>query len=223
MKGIVVDRTHHLLSELEATYFYLIERRAQTVDILEQWPILDIDGTMQLSRQWGVRHPFKGPYPEPFTVDLLIAEQTTAGPRFRAASIKTPDDANNPAIRQRLAIEHAWCKARGIPWTLVDTRQFNRVLLANLRFLRGWYRHRFTPSAGRATQFAHAFSKGYETNVPLVDLISRTAVRLRMNVGSAQDLFRYCGWTERVAVSLTDQITLDRPLVLRRKVPHADL
>src|SRR5579859_517756 len=106
VSGIVVDRTHHLLSALEATYFYLIERRPQTVDILEQWPILDIDGTLKLTQLRGVRHPFKGPYPEPFTIDLLIAERTATGLHYRAASIKSPEDANDSDVRRRLAVEH---------------------------------------------------------------------------------------------------------------------
>lgn len=216
VSGIVVNRTHHLLSELEATYFYLVERRPETIDILEQWPVLDIDETLKIARRHGVRHPFKGPYPEPFTIDLLIAERSPTGTLYRAASIKSPGDAVDPDIRRRLAVEHAWCEAHGIPWTLVDTSRFDKVLLANLRSLRGWHRHRFATAPGMATMFAHTFLHRYETNVLLSELITRTAKSLRLDMVTAQDLFRYCGWTDRIAVSLRHEIALDRPLILRR-------
>lgn len=55
IRGIFTGRPHHLLSELEAIYFFLLERRSSTVDLREQWPILDFDRTLELCEQFGVR------------------------------------------------------------------------------------------------------------------------------------------------------------------------
>ncbi len=213
VSGINIRRPFHLLSELEATYFFLAERKAITVDLMEQWPIFDIDRTLELSARFGVQHPRKRGFPEPFTIDFLISEDTGGGVKHRAASIKSADDARDPSMRRRLAVERAWCAERGIPWTLVDTSHFSKRLLSNLRFMRGWFRHGYKPDTRQADCFAAAFQSTYAPNVCLGELIQRAAKPLRLCDDTADDLFRYCAWTGRIAVSLHSELTLDRPLV----------
>lgn len=220
--GISVRRPHHLLSELEATYFFLLERRSRTVDIREQWPILDIDSTLRLCANQGVRHAYRGPYPEPFTIDFVIKERDEDGNTIhRAASIKTPEDAKDPQIQQRLAVEHAWCQEHDVAWTLVDTSAFDKTLLSNLRFLRSWFRHRHKPAPDRAARFADLFLSDYREDTALSELVERTRKRLRISDALALDLFRYCGWTNLIPVALTTQISLNRALALSIGPRHA--
>jgi hypothetical protein len=100
--GILIDRPFDLLAELEATYFFLQERKKSTVDIRECWPILDIDKTLELCSALGVRHAYRGHYPAPFTIDFLITESIDGQVHHRAASIKTAKDAADPEVRKRL-------------------------------------------------------------------------------------------------------------------------
>lgn len=212
--GITINRSHHLLSELEAIYFYLTERKATTVDIREQWPILHIDRTIELSLQFGVRHRYKGPCPDPYTIDFLVTECIAGELRYRAASVKTPQDAKDPEIRLRLAIEHAWCSEQGIPWTLVDTTTFSKTMLATLRFMRGWFQDRFEPKADSVNRFAEQFQAIYRPNVLLSELLHTVAKRLRLNEQIAQSTFQYCAWTNSLEVSLQHPLLLNKPLVL---------
>jgi len=221
VSGIHVRRPYHLLSELEATYFFLMERRPSTIDIQEQWPILDIDQTLKLCAQSGVRHPYQGSYPKPFTLDFLITETIDDKIRCRAASIKTPEDAANPLIRQRLAIELAWCREHGIPWTLVDTSAFDRTLLANLRFLRAWFVNHYEPDPDSVELFAQQFAVSYSTNILLDELIRGVAKRLRLTIHLATNTFLYCAWSDHITVSLQHPLSLNQPLTLRR-IPHHD-
>ncbi len=45
--GIKIKRVFQVFSEQEATYLFLSERNPKVVDIRENWPILDIDWTLQ--------------------------------------------------------------------------------------------------------------------------------------------------------------------------------
>jgi hypothetical protein len=216
VSGVRIGRSHHLLSELEATYFFLIERRLSTVDIREQWPLLDLDGTLELCARMGLRHRYRGIYPDPFTIDFLITEKVGGEIRYRAASIKTREDAANPEIRHRLSLEHAWCRQRRIPWMLVDTSAFDRTLLSNLRFVRSWFRHRHEPDSGNLMRFSTLFVALYHRNVPLGELIARVSTHLRMRDSDADDLFRYAAWSGSIAVSFKHPIGLNKPLVMRR-------
>lgn len=214
VQGIRVDRPYSLLSELEATYFFLIERKSSTADIREQWPILDIDRTLELCQQYGVRHQYRGSYTEPFTIDFLITTHLGGKLTYRAASVKTAEDAENPDVRLRLMIEYVWCQEHGIPWALIDTSLFNKTLLANLRFMRTWFRHGYRPELRNVEQFSQQFAASYSRNIPLKELIRHTAKRVRRPEALAQDEFRYCAWADFIKVSLKHPLSLNKPLIL---------
>lgn len=218
--GIRNCRPHHLLSELEATYFYLLERQSCVIDIREQWPILDLDRTLELCAQFDVRHRYRGMNPEPFTIDFLITELVGEEVRYRGASIKSAQDAVNPRIRRRLAVEYEWCRALDVPWVLVDTSQFSKVLLQNLRFIRAWFRNHYSPDSETTPLFSNEFLRIYRTNVPLGELIGTAASHLRLSEAVAQDLFRYCAWSNQLQISLKPVLALDRPLILRTQRNH---
>ncbi len=206
-----------MLSEIEEIYFYLVERRPETYDIQEQWPILDIDRTLELCNQYGVRHPYKGSCPEPFTIDFLLTEVVGDELKCRAASIKTPKDAKDPVVRRRLAIEHAWCQEQGVVWTLVDTKAFDKTMLSALRFMRLWYLNRYQPEPSSELQFSEKFLATYSRNILLGELLQKIATRLHLRDVDAQNIFRYCAWTNLITVSLKHPLSLDKPLVLFRE------
>lgn len=214
--GLKVKRPIHTLSELETTYFYLTERAPNVVDIREQWPILDLDRTLRLCSDLGVRHGYRGSYPEPFTIDFLITEENGGIVSYRAASIKTAKDALDPKVRQRLAVEYAWCSERGIPWKLVDTSVFDKTLLNTLRYIRRWFQNHYSPDAEQADFFAQLFLSHYRPNVTLQSLLSTMAKRFGILGSELIDIFCYCAWSSRLPISLQHPLLMNKPLVLAR-------
>ncbi len=221
IRGVFTGRPHHLLSELEAIYFFLVERRASTVDLREQWPILDFDRTLELCEQFGVRHTARSGYPEPFTIDLLITERVDGKLKYRAASVKSPEDALDPLVRLRLKVEHAWCQERGIPWTLVDTKRFNKTMLETLRFTRAWFRHRYVLDPSLENRFVDQFAAAYSPNLSLGELLAKLSRQLRQPTTVMQDVFRYCAWSNRIKPSLEHPLALNAPVVLLAETVHA--
>jgi hypothetical protein len=212
--GIRVPRPVHLLSEFETMYFYLLERQSSVIDIREQWPILTLDETLRLCSDFGVRHSMRNGCPEPFTIDFMVTEVIDGTVTYRAASIKTPEDARDPRVRQRLAIENEWCNARGIPWFLVDTSSFNRTLLDTLRFMRSWFRNRHNPDDALAEKFASYFLNIHSYSVPLGDLLAQVSGRLKLEPDQARDLLSYCTWSNKIRLCLTRPVAMNKPIVL---------
>lgn len=220
-RGVFSDRSHHLLSELEAVYFYLLERRPGTVEIREQWPILDMDRTLELCAEFGVRPRIRNGYPEPFTIDFLITDRVDGRLAHRAASVKSPEDARDPGTRLRLAVEHAWCQEHGIPWTLVHTERFDKTMLETLRFIRGWFRHQYAPDATLENRFLAQFATHHAPNRPLSEVLTRVSRSLRQPLATVEDAFRYCSWSGLIEPSLAHRLSMDAPLVLTKDLAHA--
>lgn len=137
-KGITIPRVYHLLSMPERIHFHLLDRQTDVIDIREQFPILDLNETLAICSELGVKHTHHGFFPEPFTLDFLITRQTRSGLMHQARSIKTVVDAAIPKIRLRLKVEHKWCEQNSIDWKLVDTTEYTTDLLSTLTFMRGW-------------------------------------------------------------------------------------
>ncbi|HEV2707631.1 MAG TPA: TnsA endonuclease N-terminal domain-containing protein [Pyrinomonadaceae bacterium] len=64
--GWKTRRVHHFLSRLELKFFYTLEWRPDVHDIREQFP-LDLDETLAIADQLGVRHPR-----DPKTKDYVV-------------------------------------------------------------------------------------------------------------------------------------------------------
>lgn len=214
-KGITIPRVYHLLSMPERVYFHLLDRQLDVVDIREQFPILHLQETLAICSELGVKHTHRGSYPEPFTLDFVITRQTHSGLVYEARSIKTPEDAVAPKVRLRLKVEHRWCQQNGIDWKLVDTTEFTQNLLSTLTFMRGWTLQRYVPNADHADEFARAFTDCYGANLPLKEMVKTCADHLKRGYDHCLNEFRFCAWSDRIAVDLTSKLTLHLPVVLR--------
>jgi hypothetical protein len=215
--GIKSGRRHHLLSDYELLYFYLVERRKRTCQILEQWPILDLENTMRLSSELSVRHPYARGVPEPVTVDFLVTEHSENGSSVRAVAVKSPDDSLKPNVLRQLAVQERWCATHGLFWALADMSGVRdvRTTLESLKFLRWWFRFGASqPSEAESERFIETFLAGYRRDETLGDAIMRTGKAVNVRREVAIQTFRHAGWHADIPVDLQSPIRLDMPVVL---------
>ena len=66
---------HHLLSNVELSYFYILDWSDKVYDIREQYPLLDIATVLEIADKVGIRYPFDNVsgFPYILTSDVLIA------------------------------------------------------------------------------------------------------------------------------------------------------
>lgn len=211
-EGIRINRPFHFLSSHEATYFLLEERKRENADIQEQYAILDIQSTMRLCAQFGVKHIYKGRYPAPFTIDFILSKRFGSNIVPYARSIKPPKELLKPKVVGRLNIEYQWCLEAWLDWAWVDTSEFTPELLSSLRFVRQWFVDRYTPNDATARRFADAFQRSFEMGTPLEELVQMAASRARQRDGLS--LFRYCAWSDLIRLDLRRPISLDHSVIL---------
>lgn len=216
VQGVYSGRRHHFFSELEVTYFYLLERQATTLEIREQWPILDLPRTFELCADLGLPHRQWGKTVQPITIDLLVTRSGPGGVMTAAKSVKSPAEAADASVRRSLLVAQAWCLERGVPWALIDTSRFDKTLLSTLRFIRRWFRAGAQePHVELAQSFAATYLDLYARNLLLAEQLRRVAREMRTPQAEALALFRYCAWSGAIPIAVRQPIGLNRPVVLR--------
>ena len=133
VKGKTTGRIHHLLSSQELWYFYLLDWSEKTMDIREQFPLLELEEAIKIADSLGIHYPYdrKSGFPYVLTSDFLITtEQETI-----ARSVKLAKDLDNPRVCEKLEIERRYWKSRGIEWRLVTENQISRAKARNIEWL----------------------------------------------------------------------------------------
>jgi hypothetical protein len=229
--GAKILRLFHLLSDYEAIHFLLLERDPAVIDIRENFPIFDIDWTVEACVMHRIRHPYKNGYPDPFTLDFVVTRSIENHALDFVESVKTPEHAANKDVKLRLSVESNWCRLRPkVPYGLIDTTPYidtplssditphldkHKRLLSALEFMRAWFLHRYEPDLQRELRFERAFSGAFERNMPLEELNRKIALMMRVPEGLAMDMFRFCSWHDRLPVSLKYPLALNFPVHLR--------
>ena len=133
VRGRKTGRVHHLMSNNELAYFYLLDWSDKVTDIREQYPLLDLENAVGIAAQAGIRYPrdnISG-YPYVLTCDFMIT--TVDG--MKARTIKMTAELDNPRTLEKLEIERRYWSACGIDWRIVTEREISFQKSKNIQWL----------------------------------------------------------------------------------------
>jgi TnsA-like endonuclease N terminal len=141
-KGWKTGRVHHFLSKLEKRYFHTLEWSKIVTDIREQYPLLQLEETLDIAKQCGFDHPAIPNKQDPkirepivMTTDFLITLMIDGKRVERARTVKYADDLQSPRVLEKLEIERRYWEARGISWGIVTEHEIPGVLADNVEIL----------------------------------------------------------------------------------------
>ena len=117
------SRIHHLLSNNELHYFYLLEWSEKVTDIREQFPLHDLETAMSKAAGAGIAYPTdkSSGFPYVMTCDFMLT--TRSG--LKARTIKQVSELSNPRVMEKLEIERRYWAHVGIDWKLVTDRDID--------------------------------------------------------------------------------------------------
>jgi hypothetical protein len=142
IKGLTVDRVHHLLSDLEANAFFVFDLPSNNIiDIREQYPLLPIEETLEIAKKAGIKHP-ADPYtrvPTVLTTDFLLTIKRVLVKTYHARTMKYEADVDDPRVVEKFEIERRYWEARHINWGYVTEKDIPMQVVENARFLHPYY------------------------------------------------------------------------------------
>jgi hypothetical protein len=133
VKGRTTGRVHHLMSNNELAYFYMLDWADSVTDIREQYPLSDLDCAVRSASQAGIRYPRDNVsgYPYVMTCDFVIT--TPSG--VKARTVKQTSELSNKRTLEKLEIERRYWAAQGVDWRIVTEHEISRQKAKNIEWL----------------------------------------------------------------------------------------
>ncbi|MCP9496586.1 MAG: TnsA endonuclease N-terminal domain-containing protein [Pyrinomonadaceae bacterium MAG19_C2-C3] len=216
--GWKTGREHHFLSCLECDYFYLLEWSPLVVDIREQYP-LDLDETLAIGADLGIRHPTDPRTREPvvMTTDFVNTVRRNIGTIEHARTLKYATDLARPRVMEKFEIERVYWSSRDIDWGIVTEREIDPVLATNIRWL-----HPYRDAVALAPLTAAAIGKVEATltprvvteNLPLRDLTDDCDRQFNLPPGTSLAVARHLLASGRWQVNMRSPIQVPQRLNL---------
>ncbi|AUN04855.1 heteromeric transposase endonuclease subunit TnsA [Clostridium botulinum] len=142
--GWKTNRIHHLLSKLEAKYFFSLEWSSIVIDIREQFPLIDKNGscneTLRISENIGVKHPTipATGVNNILTTDFVITLNIKNEIITVARTIKYEKDLSDLRTLEKFEIERLYWKKRKIDWKIITERDVNETLSYNVELIHNY-------------------------------------------------------------------------------------
>lgn len=133
--GQKCQRLHHLLSDLELAVFLILDWSRNTTDIREQFP-LRTQETTRIARELGIPHWTYNGAPQVLTSDFLVDFDDFERPQV-ALQAKYSADLSKAATVERLAVEQAYWREKGVAWAIVTEREVPKTAFANIQWMHG--------------------------------------------------------------------------------------
>lgn len=135
INGIKTHRQHEFMSDLETRYFYIVEYLDNIVDIREQYPLLDLEETMLIAQEQGIKHPREPETQEnivmttDFVLTQLLSDGTT---KIVARTIKPKEELLNKRVLEKFEIERIYWERRNVSWAIVTEGEINKIVAMNI-------------------------------------------------------------------------------------------
>ena len=135
---IYTKRPMQLLSRTESDLYYVLRWDTHVYDIREQFP-LDLDETLSICEEYGVRHILRNGVPTPFTTDLLV---TYTDGSLAAFSCKRNMNFTKRDI-EKIAIEKIYWNRKNVPRYLITYDMLNHDMANNIRHCFSYYDEKY--------------------------------------------------------------------------------
>ena len=221
IQGVKIERIHHLLSDLERSYFLVCEFSEDVVDIREQYPLLPTERAQAIASAIDVRYPRypRTTLPYVMTTDFLLTVKDPSG-NFKsvARTVKYRSDLiGNGSKRtlEKLEIEKRFWESHGVDWKIVTDEFFTRDLIKYLGLIRRYSKlSRDLMKAPLHSSFIECLVNSREYSWTLATCLRKIASLLSISYIDAQAIFFHLVWNKILKIDL-----VNTPLHLTGLVP----
>jgi hypothetical protein len=221
IKGWKTERTHHLFSNLELSFFFWLEWLPNVVDIRERFPLLPIKDTIEIAAELGFKHPFDYKKNEHIvmTTDFLVNHKIQNQTVLKAYSVMTSNGLTSTRVLRKTFIERTFWRNQGIEFIVVTEKDIPKELTNNVDWLCVAKDFEFLPIKDyKELLFAESvLSKNLKgSSIPIAKSCLLTDAELGLKPGSSIQLVKHFIVNRYWDVDLTKRLTTNLPIQFER-------
>lgn len=216
VRGMTTNRVHHLLSNLELGFFFMLDWRDDVLDIREQYPLLDMDLAMRIAKEAGIAYPTdrKSGFPFVMTSDFLV----TTDNGDQVFSVKPRKELNSMRTKEKLELERRYWKEQGVPWELITEDEINFEEARNIEWIsKSLLLPATFPNEQLLRDSMTIFANFYNTtDDSIVTIAAKTEDAMGLPAGTGIRIFQYLLLKREIRCDLKEPLKISRP---RREEP----
>lgn len=223
LMGIKAKRKHDFFSNNESNYFFNVEFADSVLDIREQFPLLPIEETINISQELGIKHPTDPNSQEEFviTTDFLITVVEQNSKKFLARTIKQFKDLNSKRQMEKFEIERRYWLKRGINWGIVTEKEINKILANNidlvyqfydLKSIKGFENLKFE----QISNIVKLFREEILGESVIREKASDFEGKMLLENGCGISIFKHLIITKQISINMLEPISVDRLIQVKR-------
>lgn len=136
--GSKTQRIHHLFTDSETRYFYLLEWEDNVIDIREHYPLVDFDEVVKEKDDLNFDY-FKdknsGEYYVLSTSFLITVKDMDGEIKYIARSLKASSELEKKITIERLEIERRYWESKGIDWGIITEKDIPVIKAKNIEWI----------------------------------------------------------------------------------------
>ncbi|MBN6185707.1 heteromeric transposase endonuclease subunit TnsA [Aneurinibacillus sp. BA2021] len=227
-KGWITKRHHHLLSNLELAYFYVLEWSTIIKDIREQFP-LPLERTLEISERIGVKHPTVPGTNEPavMTTDFLLDVYVDGHIKLFTRSVKESKELSSKRTLEKLEIERVFWKEQGNDWGIITERDISMALSRNVQMIHkerylSFYKDITENTVLQVESYLYEIVSQY-TKESLSTLCLHADEKLGFKPGACLTIVKHLLSTRAWEVDMNKEIDTGRPLEILYRQPFEEI
>ena len=223
LRGIKTNRQHEFLSDLERNYFYITEYSDFVVDIREQFPLLQLEETIVIANELGIKHPTDPQTNEPIvmTTDFLLTVDKGDGLVEVARTIKMKDDLLNERVLEKFEIERVYWERRQIDWGIVTELEIPKEMARNISYIHDYYDIQSYDAFQNINQLhiedlaMALLQRILNESLSIREITNVFDKETHMPVGSGMTLFYHLLAKKIIRIDMSEAFNVEQPIVIQ--------
>ena len=214
--GWKTERVHHLVSDNETRFFYLLEWSDIVTDIREQYPLIDYKETVAIADRLGIKHPADNESGVPYvlTTDFMITVIKNGKEINLARTIKPVADLEKERVIEKFEIERQYWKKRNIDWGIVTDRDIPKQFTRNIEWIHSSYlledSYKLTPKQLDIIATI-IYEKIKNTDLSVIEIGDYIDSGMNFEKGTGLYIFKYLVSHKKILIDMANEINHNLP------------
>ena len=210
IKGWKTTRQHEFFSNLERSYFFLLDWSDNVVDIREQFPI-DRELTFKIAEEKGIRHSIDNSSNTiiPMTTDFLITIIRNEERVYLARTVKPSKDLDETRIIEKFEIEREYWEKKGIDWGIVTEQELPEGFVKNIQWVHKFHSLDSKEDELLALELLKILKANENSqNLKIINFCNRLDDDYKLEVGTALTYVKHLIARKIIIINMMDKLDI---------------